>query len=490
MQRSTTSTSTLILLLLLPVSFSVLVLSPLPPAGFNTFDTYGYSWLNASGVEDLLRLFAASPLLQQGNYNMITGGFSGWSQTPLSNGSVVTHLDEWGRPTPAPERFPPGSMAEAAAIAKSLGIKFGLWIIRGVHISAVARRLPVKGAAGYTIDMIVDQANTGGGANGSCLWDSEWLGVNASHPAAQAWYNSQVENLVDLGVEVVEADCMMCEPCYWGEMDLMTAAVRARPEPLTLYYSPGGGNSPTDSQIVANKQMATFYRTLTDFHGGWYDWGGLQQAIIIAGNFTAARLHGANETWPDLDMIPLGQKWWNKTIEQDDRGQTIATLWMIGRYPLFAAGSLPLDTLTLSYLMNPDALALNRRVEIPTALTHITYEGNCTCTGPITSCTIPHGPDNHPIPCVTKWVATVVSQSVPVVTWTALAIINLGEDTTSTMTTGFDVLHLPTKPTDFYYVQDIWTGKEVGCFTGNSNIQTQLRPHASILFRVTVAASC
>jgi hypothetical protein len=47
---------------------------------------------------------------------------------------------------PAPERFPPGSMAAAAAVAKSLGVKFGLWIIRGVHVEAVRRRLPVKGA--------------------------------------------------------------------------------------------------------------------------------------------------------------------------------------------------------------------------------------------------------------------------------------------------------------------------------------------------------
>jgi len=30
------------------------------------------------------------------------------------------------------------------------------------------------------------------------------------------------------------------------------------------------------------------YRIVTDFHGGWYGWGGLQQAIFIAGNFTAA----------------------------------------------------------------------------------------------------------------------------------------------------------------------------------------------------------
>ena len=40
-------------------------------------------------------------------------------------------------------------------------------------------------------------------------------------------------------------------------------------------------------------------------------------------------------------MIPMGPDWWGQSTEQDDRGQTIATLWMVGRFPLFAAGSLP-----------------------------------------------------------------------------------------------------------------------------------------------------
>ena len=460
---------------------ATLVLSPSPPRGFNTFDTYGYAWLNASGVEALLRALAASPLAPAG-YDLITGGFSGWSQSPLANGSAVQHLDAWGRPTPAPERFPPGSMAAAAAVAKSLGIKFGLWIIRGVHATAVAQRLPVKGAPGVTADMIVDQAATGGGANGSCLWDAEWLGVNGSHPAAAAWYASQVENLVELGAEVIEADCMMCEPCYWAEMALMSSAVRARPEPLTLYFSPGGGNQPADSARVAAEQLGTFYRTLTDFHGEWYNWGGVQQAAFIAGNFTAARLHGANATWPDLDMIPLGPGWWNSSVEQNDRGQLIATLWMVGRYPLFAAGALPMDETSLAYYTNPLALALNQRAEAPAAAapTRVWYEGNCTCTGGAGSCTIPHGPRDHPAqPCLQKWAAAVSPDG-----WTACAVLNIGEDAAATATS-FAELGLPAAASDTYRVRDVWSGDVLGVFAGDATIPTHLRPHAATLLQVT-----
>ncbi len=37
-----------------------------------------------------------------------------------------------------------------------MGLKFGLWTIRGVHADAVARRLPVKGMEQYTLDQLVD----------------------------------------------------------------------------------------------------------------------------------------------------------------------------------------------------------------------------------------------------------------------------------------------------------------------------------------------
>ena len=465
---------------------SVLVLSPTPPRGYNTFDAYGDPLqLNTSSILALVRDLASSRLPDQGYVNIF--GFSGWSQSPDGAGGWVQNLDAFGRPLPAPERFAPGALPAASALARSFGLKFGLWHIRGIHRTAAAARLPVKGAPSFTLDQLVDQRATGGGANGSCLWDSDWLGVNGSHPAAQAYYDSVVEALVELGADVIEADCFMCEPCYSAEMELFTRAVRARPEELILYYSPGGGNSPSDSHWVAANQLATFYRTITDFHGGWYDWGGLQQAIFIAGNFTAAGLHGANSTWPDLDMMPMDGEWWtrgNDTVEQGDRGQTIATLWMVGRYPLFSAGAFPLDEKTLSYLTNPRALRLNARTDDPGQPTRIAYEGNCTCTGGAMSCTIPHGNNDHPLlPCLTKWIVPAASAGAGV---TALAVINIGEDPGST-NTSFAELGLPVTPAAQYVVTDIWSGVS-RIVRGNETITTALRKHASVLLTVELAS--
>jgi alpha-galactosidase len=482
----------LLLLLLLiatpPAARATLVLTPSPPRGYNTFDAYpDPENLNATFLLDIIGRLAASPLrAANSNYSLIFG-WAGWSTTAnASGGDAIQHLDAYGRQVPAPERFPPGSMQAAAAAAAAAGLEFGLWQMRGVHRDAVARRLPVKGMEEYTLDQLVDVEPVGGGANGSCLWNSPWLGVNASHPAAQAYYDSVVEGLVELGVSVIEADCFMCGPCYTDEMIMMTSAVKRRPEPLVLYYSPGGGNQPEDGAWVARNQMATFYRTLTDFHGGWYDWAGLQQAVFIAGNFTAAGLHGLNGTWPDLDMLPMGPSWFapGAPQEQLDRGQTIATLWTIGRYPLMSAGALPLDDTTLGYLTNEAALALNARVEDPASPTRVTYEGNCTCTGGAGSCTIPHGPDDHPArPCVAKWAATVPGAG----GFAALALLNVGEDPAQVQT-GFAELGLPPLPTARYRVSDLWTGAAVGVFRGNETIATALRMHASVLLQVVDAS--
>jgi hypothetical protein len=153
-------------------------------------------------------------------------------------------------------------MAELAKKVNTLGLKFGLWTIRGVHKDAVAKKLKVKGTE-FTIDQLVDVGNPGGGKNGSCLWASEWLGVNTSHPAAQAYYDSRVELLAEQGADFIKADCMMCGPCYYSEMQSFTSAVKRQKKEITLSYSPGGGNNPKNGNWVAVNTIGSMYRTVT-----------------------------------------------------------------------------------------------------------------------------------------------------------------------------------------------------------------------------------
>jgi hypothetical protein len=96
---------------------------------------------------------------------------------------------------------------------------------------------------------------------------------------------------------------------------------------------------------------------------------------MIQGNFSEAGLPGANNTWPDPDMIPIGSKWWGKSQEQDDRGQTIMTSFILSQAPLMAAGKMPLDDKSMQYMANPLALKIHAETGKPHT---IDYHGNCT----------------------------------------------------------------------------------------------------------------
>jgi len=361
---------------LIPFSICILVTPPTPPRGYNTFDTFPSDLqLNETLVFELAKI-QRDQLLPFGYDTFVIDG--GWSTCAkkLPNGTsvVVQTLDEFGRQLPCPERYPNGMKALAEKI-HSLGLKFGLWTIRGIHEDSVSKNLKVKGMNTFLRDL-VDVQPVGGGKNGSCLWAHEWHGVNMSLPGSQEYYNSRVELFSSWDVDFIKADCMMCAPCYTDEIVAFSKAVKDDPSELVLSYSPGGGNSPYDGKWVADNKLAAMYRIVTDFHGGWYGWGGLQQNIFTAGNFSALKLFGANNTYADLDLIPLNKNWWNQGQEMSERGQTIATLYMISGSPLMYAGTLPVDDITLGYLTNDLALEMNTFGRFAKV---VKYFGDCRC---------------------------------------------------------------------------------------------------------------
>lgn len=300
-----------------------------------------------------------------------------------------------------------------------------------------------------------------------------------------------------------------------------------------LSLSPGGGAAPNDGHWVADNKIASMYRIVTDFHGGWYGWGGLQQLIMIVGNFTASKLLGANLTWPDPDMIPLSGSWWetdatveeqpalfrdtlasiatrhdttiltleesnrdllfgtnsssyvfsrgervripiaSNSVEQADRGQTIASLWMVAKAPLFVGGTIPSDNVTLQYLTNKVAMEVHSS---GTSTRVVGYTGNCTCDGGTSgSCTICQ-PSVGP-PCVVVFASDVTNSDSR---WTAVLIINLGEDKAE-RTIPFQSLGLSS--TDKYSISNVWDGQGIGSFENNFTVKG-LRPHASLLYKL------
>ncbi|MGC9343038.1 MAG: hypothetical protein ACP5E3_10080 [Bacteroidales bacterium] len=92
-------------------------------------------------------------------------------------------MDEYGRLLPAVDRFPPASggtgFKELGNYIHSLGLKFGIHVMRGIPREAVAKKLPIKDTD-YTADQIADK-------NDTCRWLNTMYGIDMSKTGAQAY---------------------------------------------------------------------------------------------------------------------------------------------------------------------------------------------------------------------------------------------------------------------------------------------------------------
>ena len=123
--------------LLFAAANSKIVFPRSAPRGYNTFDTYDSQSLNTSAATALAEAMAAQLLPSGYEYFALDAG---WDRT-----DDTQHLDAWGRPVAAP-RY---DLPKLASTVRGLGLKLGLWTIRGVHVDAVAKKLPVYGMEQY-----------------------------------------------------------------------------------------------------------------------------------------------------------------------------------------------------------------------------------------------------------------------------------------------------------------------------------------------------
>ena len=186
----------------LPATDAILVLPETPPRGWNSFDLQRY---NQTMNEALFRHTAsamATQLLPHGYDTIVIDG--GWSRR---------ETDEYGRNVPDKTLFPSSANGAGfkplARYAHSLGLKVGVWKIRGVLESAVDSNGRVKGTDYTLADIVVNQSSCTGRWC-KCTWDDANLGINTSHPAAQAYYNSIVELMAEWElVRIISGFCFV-----------------------------------------------------------------------------------------------------------------------------------------------------------------------------------------------------------------------------------------------------------------------------------------
>lgn len=225
----------------------------------------------------------------------------GYDTIVIDGGWSTGDLDEWGRSIPNTANWPSAAGGKGfGPLAKwthSLGLKMGVWHIRGAPATAVQQKLPVKGT-NTTIDRLAWDPEQCAPKNErwcQCTWDKGYFGVDASLPQSQIYYNSIVDLYAEWELDFLKWDCLYDVVAgYSDEETLVVNAVKQSTRALSLSLSPGGGMRGDDCEWIASGQRASMYRITNDFHATTPPQG-LAEHAFVAANFS--KYVGSNSTW-------------------------------------------------------------------------------------------------------------------------------------------------------------------------------------------------
>ena len=263
-------------------------------------------------------------------------------------------IDEYSRVIPAENRFPSSAggkgFAPLAEYVHSLGLKFGIHIMRGIPRQAVYERTKIKG----TDKTAADIAKT----DSICAWNTDMYGVDPAKPGAKEYYDSIFELYASWGVDFVKCDDIARElPKEETELIMLSDSLKGRGRDMVLSLSPGPALL---EKAELYKQVSNMWRITDDF---WDNWQLLYNMFERCEKWAP---HNGAGHWADADMLPIGY------IKQDyspdittqftkDEQVTMLTLWSIFRSPLIIGGEMTkFDDFTMSLLTNEGILKMHR----------------------------------------------------------------------------------------------------------------------------------
>ena len=262
-------------------------------------------------------------------------------------------MDGFSRLVPAENRFPSAANGKGfrplAEYVHSLGLKFGIHIMRGIPRQAVHAGTPILGSRATARDIARDSV---------CSWNTDMYGVNPEKDGAREYYDSLFALCASWGVDFVKCDDICRElPREEAELELLSDCLRRCGRDMVLSLSPGPA-LPEKAEVY--KKTANMWRITDDF---WDDWRLLYDMFARADTWASVSGPGG---WPDADMLPLGPlrrnegagDWTRFTSEEQ---KCMLTLWSIFRSPLMIGGDMTgFDAFTLGLLTNPGILEMHR----------------------------------------------------------------------------------------------------------------------------------
>ncbi len=337
-------------------------LAPAPPMGWNSWDSYGET-VTESDIRANAAWMAEHLKSYGWEYIVVDEGWYVPNQAARPSGAAPEFtLDAYGRYIPAVNTIPSAENGAGfkplADYVHSLGLKFGIHILRGIPKEAVNKNLPIAGTR-YRAKAAADVTD-------SCPWNTYNYGLKPGSPASQAYYDSIAKLYSDWGVDFLKVDCISSHPYKAGEIRMLSAALRKVRRPIVLSLSPGPAPLEKSAEL---RRYAQMWRISDDVWDVWMSDKDFPQGV--GNQFARAAKWAATSGpghWPDADMLPLGRlepnAGWEKprtTRLTQDEQRTLLTLWSIFRSPLMMGGNLTLcDEWTESALTNAELIGVDQ----------------------------------------------------------------------------------------------------------------------------------
>lgn len=372
------------------------------------------------------------------------------------NNFAPLNMDEYGRLMPAENRFPSAKNGNGfkpiADYCHSLGLKFGIHIMRGIPRQAVHADTPIKNSK-FTARQVAHHFSV-------CSWNTDMYGLYNCQ-GAQDYYNSIFKLYASWGVDFIKCDDIcVTEFRQWDtpysayyEIEMIRKAIDGCGRDMVLSLSPGPAHIENADHLAKNANM---WRITGDFWDQWdklhdmFDRCYLWQDKVKKGNY------------PDCDMLPLGRLSKNGIChgKQDRMTQftkpeqvTMMSLWGIFKSPLIMGGNMPEnDEWTLSLLTNNEYMKMHR--ESTNAHQYLRNEksgrGEIIWTSNGKKC---------------KYAA----------------LFNTDNKAKKLLLNLADIL----MPDEKYEIYDIWANKSLGCF--KNTFKAEIEPHGAGLYKITRA---
>ena len=328
-----------------------------PPMGWNSYDYYDTT-VNEEQIKANADYMAKN--LKQYGWEYVVVDIEWYSYdagTQRDKHQYIpfwkVEMDEYSRLMPCPDRFPSSAGGKGfgplADYVHSLGLKFGIHIMRGIPRIAAHEHTKLKGTD--------KTANEIANPYSICYWNPDMYGVNTDMEESQLYYNSLMDMYAEWGVDFVKCDdiCRMDAESAKDEISMLHKAIEQCGRDIVLSLSPGPA---IVDMAEFYKENAEMWRITDDF---WDRWDLLLNMFERCRNWQDYVMDGS---YPDCDMLPIGYLGKGFADERMTRFTkeeqiTMMTLWCIFRSPLMLGAEMTkLDEFSLSLLTNEDVLHL------------------------------------------------------------------------------------------------------------------------------------